>query len=245
MKLINRHFSHSRKCLRGFTLIELLVVIAIIAVLAAMLLPALSAAKERAKRSQDISNLKQWAIASLNYANDFTDTLPSGKNATYEDTDFTHFNGNTWTNLLLYGITVDVSYCECFSSQPSVLAMVGSNVWAGEGNIFMGWIYWGGRAPQPFGSSHPVYIPPIKTTDRLKSTSDTLITCMCYDATGDPWASWMPHVRYGLMTYPAGTKPWSYPDGLAVGLVDGSASWARWNGLTPMKQNDTIYYMPR
>jgi prepilin-type N-terminal cleavage/methylation domain-containing protein/prepilin-type processing-associated H-X9-DG protein len=62
---------------RAFTLIELLVVIAIIAILAAILFPVFAQAREKARQSVCLSNLKQIGTALMMYTQDYDETLPS------------------------------------------------------------------------------------------------------------------------------------------------------------------------
>ena len=62
---------------RGFTLIELLVVIAIIAILAAILIPAFFSARERAKTTSCLANLRNLSTAIRNYADDNCGRMPS------------------------------------------------------------------------------------------------------------------------------------------------------------------------
>jgi len=73
------HLSLVSKARRGasaFTLIELLVVIAIIAILAAILFPVFAQAREKARATSCLSNVKQLALGELMYAQDFDETYP-------------------------------------------------------------------------------------------------------------------------------------------------------------------------
>jgi prepilin-type N-terminal cleavage/methylation domain-containing protein len=63
---------------RGFTLIEMLVVIAIIAILASVLFPVFARARENARRSSCLSNLKQLGLAMMQYSQDFDEKMVPG-----------------------------------------------------------------------------------------------------------------------------------------------------------------------
>ncbi|MCW3094478.1 MAG: prepilin-type N-terminal cleavage/methylation domain [Chthonomonadaceae bacterium] len=71
--------SSSRRPASGFTLIELLVVIAIIAILAAILFPVFAQAREKARQTSCMSNLKQLGTSVIMYVQDYDETFPSGR----------------------------------------------------------------------------------------------------------------------------------------------------------------------
>ena len=64
---------------KGFTLIELLVVIAIIAILAAILFPVFAKAREKARQTTCLSNMKQLGLGFMMYAQDYDETMPGWK----------------------------------------------------------------------------------------------------------------------------------------------------------------------
>jgi prepilin-type N-terminal cleavage/methylation domain-containing protein len=68
-----------RRRTQGFTLIELLVVIAIIAILSAILFPVFNAARNKAKHTRDMSDLRQLLLAVDMYSSDYDDAYPPGE----------------------------------------------------------------------------------------------------------------------------------------------------------------------
>src|SRR5438046_9525066 len=106
---------------RGFTLIELLVVIAIIAILAAILSPVFAQARDKARQTTCLSNIKQLSLGVVMYAQDYDETLlyragsttcngASGLGNLYI-CDKAHYTLDWWDIVLPYTKNNNIYYC--------------------------------------------------------------------------------------------------------------------------------------
>jgi len=130
---------------RGFTLIELLVVIAIIAILAAILFPVFAKAREKARQTSCLNNVKQISLGIIQYAQDYDETMVANSLAVY---DFTAPDGTAihivpqaamlWMYLVYpYVKNVQVYTCPSYTDGWSASSYDGScgygkNTWLGN-----------------------------------------------------------------------------------------------------------------
>jgi len=251
---------YARTRRRGFTLIELLVVIAVIALLMGMLLPALNLAKRRAKRVVCQNNLHQCSAAMFMYSGDSDDALPTGSIIDQTAPGYTTawdradqmalVNAETMRRLGEgYGLTDKHATCETarkhFEAKEDWLEPRQPSPKYTQ--VFqIGWIYWGARGRWTDPDTNREYVTARKLSDR--PTSKTLATCFCYNrydtvGAGGNWPAWYAsHVR-GTFQHAVDRPMNPTPDGLAVGYLDGSVRFVKWNALTPSNHaGDYIVY---
>jgi prepilin-type N-terminal cleavage/methylation domain-containing protein/prepilin-type processing-associated H-X9-DG protein len=197
---------------RGFTLIELLVVIAIIAILAAILFPVFAKAREKARQTSCLSNVKQIILGVLQYCQDYDERLPYG-------TGYWYVPGGSgsppdvliWSDSLTpYVKNTQIFGCPSDSTQPM------STPW---GNVNLS--YCSNMCFRQFGFQS------------IAVLSDASKYVFMWDS--EKYNSyWYPSTDTGLGD--VGYRPWTdaafrHNDGANCGFLDGHAKWLNRGGM--------------
>lgn len=222
----------------------------IAALLLALLLPVLFRARDAARKTNDLSNLRQLTYACVMYAQDYKGWLPVGQrnyNRASNSDDYTWINLTTCWQLLQQSYQAPSVSCITLQDNSPNVPTIGygqplTSISA-PNDTALGWIYWGGRADITSGST-TIYFSPRRVGTQKTPSSQTLWTCLCYDSVGQGWMSIGPHVHAGYYAYPSGSPIDPPPDGLGVSRLDGSAAFVPWGQLQRIHEqsaNDLFY----
>ena len=202
---------------RGFTLIELLVVIAIIAILAAILFPVFARAKEKARQTSCLSNIKQIQLAVIMYTQDYDEYMP--RSWFY----LNNQQGWTWADVVLPYIRNDNIF-DCPSTSRRIArstSAIGTSVFSRNRMDYgANTSYWGGSNQ---GCTDQAYHPWFGTTNA--ECRDPAQTITMFDCNGSHARGAACDVWGGFINGNANVE--RHNDGINFAFYDGHAKWMR------------------
>ena len=208
---------------KGFTLIELLVVIAIIAILAAILFPVFARAREKARQTSCLSNIKEIALAGLMYLQDYDERLP-GHGCTWNEPYDPSVRSETCYAAKIYPYIKNLQIFTC-PSDPDRYAAPGHSGNAYGNNLQ----YIAGRTPHLIGEIRS----PAETIWYADAERGYIRAPRCCGiTTTTPLCTQAPGVD---------NIAWRHNEGANFAFVDGHAKWWKESGSI----DRTNYYWDR
>jgi prepilin-type N-terminal cleavage/methylation domain-containing protein/prepilin-type processing-associated H-X9-DG protein len=202
---------------RGFTLIELLVVIAIIAILASILFPVFARAREKARQTSCLANVKQLVLGANMYSQDYDEMLPNG--AQSADSSWGDANDTSWRMMILPYVK-NVQIFQCPSKKMTSTPFDGQSLLDGAQNAGYGINY------QHYNSGAPT--PP--TAASLGQAEDASAVVLLWESTGVFYVGIASNAHGDVRSDEAAGR---HNGGQNCGFVDGHAKWLKPTVLCP------------